>query len=278
MSKKPNYIEKNPKMCYAIFMNVNFAKEQQYQQVYFRYSRGPSLRKGHEIHTHHEIIYYIDGDATFISGNSCTVLEKNTLIFVPKGYFHNFDIKQQDKYVRLTISFPDMPILDEVLAEAQDIIVTRSAEVISFAQAIIKNIDSNPLPAQSLSVYASFLSLMSELTRHRTTSVQLPPKKNTLSECISFIDEHFTENIAVSDLAKKYFVSKSFLFSEFKRTFGISIHQYITQRRMIYAKKLLDEGKKPTDVYTYCGYSDYSTFYKAYIKRFRQSPKTDKKD
>lgn len=258
-------------------MNMNFVKEQQYKQVYFRYSRGPSLRKGHEIHPHHEIIYYIDGDATFISGNSSTVLEKNTLIFVPKGYFHNFNIKQQDKYVRLTISFPDIPILDEVLTEIGGIIVTRTADVINFAEAIIKTVDGNPFTSQALSVYASFLSLMSELTKHQSVSIQPQSEKNTLSQCIAFIDEHFTENIAVSDLAKKYFVSKSFLFTEFKRSFGISIHKYITQRRMVYAKSLLDEGKKPTDVYSACGYSDYSTFYKAYTKRFRQSPKTAKR-
>ena len=257
-------------------METNFAKEKQYNQVYFRYSRGPSLRKGHEIHPHHEIIYYIDGDATFISRNSCTVLKKNTLIFVPKGFFHNFNIKQQDKYVRLTISFPDIPILDEILMEVRDIIVTRTADVINFAEAIIKNIDGEPFTSQALSIYASFLSLMSELTKHQSTSTQSQSEKSILSQCIAFIDEHFTENIAVSDLAKKYFVSKSFLFTEFKKSFGISIHKYITQRRMIYAKRLLDKGKKPTDVYSLCGYSDYSTFFKAYTKRFGQSPKVAK--
>lgn len=258
-------------------METNFAKEKQYNQVYFRYSRGPSLRKGHEIHPHHEIIYYIDGDATFISRNSCTVLKKNTLIFVPKGFFHNFNIKQQDKYVRLTISFPDIPILDEVLMEVRDIIVTRTADVINFAEAIIKNVDGEPFTSQALSIYASFLSLMSELTKHQSPSPPPQSDKNILSRCIAFIDEHFTENIAVSDLAKKYFVSKSFLFTEFNKSFGISIHKYITQRRMIYAKRLLDEGKKPTDVYSLCGYSDYSTFFKAYTKRFGQSPKATKR-
>lgn len=258
-------------------MEMNFAKEKQYNQVHFRYSRGPSLRKGHEIHPHHEIIYYIDGDATFISRNSCTVLEKHTLIFVPKGCFHNFNIKRQDNYVRLTISFPDIPILDGVLTEVRDIIITRTVDVTNFAEAIIKNIDGTPFTSQALSVYASFLSLMSELTKHQSASAQPQSEKSILSQCIAFIDEHFTENIAVSDLAKKCFVSKSFLFTEFKKSFGVPIHKYITQRRMVYAKRLLDEGKKPTDVYSLCGYSDYSTFYKAYTKRFGQSPKDTKK-
>lgn len=261
-----------------MIMDTNFVKKIEYDQVYFRYSRGPSLRKGHEIHSHHEIIYYIDGDATFISGNHSVLLEKNTLIFVPKGHFHNFNIKNQDKYVRLTIAFPDISVLDALLGQICDIVITRDDDVIGFAEAIIKNLKCDFFVAQSLSIYASFLSLMSELTKEQRTIILPKAEKSTVSQCLAFIDEHFEENIKVSDLAKSYYVSKSYLFSEFKRTYGITIHQYITQRRMIYAQKLLGEGKKATDIYSLCGYSDYSTFYKAYTKRFGKSPKVSKKE
>ena len=278
MSKRSNYIAKNTERCYNTVMDINFVKELQYGQAHFRYSRGPSLRKGHEIHSHHEIIYYIDGDATFISGDSSTELRANTLIFVPKGCFHNFKIKHQEKYMRLTVSFPSLPILDEVLESVDGIVITRATDVIKYAEAMIKSISDDSYAARSLSVFASFLSLISELTRVGNDHVASTGKMGTVSQCIAFIDEHFAESISVSELAKRYYVSKSFLFSEFKRSFGISIHQYITQRRMVYAKRLLDEGKRPTEVYSLCGYSDYSTFYKAYIKRFSESPRSSQRD
>ena len=41
---------------------------------------------------------------------------------------------------------------------------------------------------------------------------------------------------------------------------------------MVYAKQLLEEGKKPTEISAMCGYSDYSTFYKAFVKRFSSPP------
>ena len=224
-------------------MDINFATEIRHEGASFRYSRGPSLRKGHEIHSHYEIIYYIDGDATFISGDDSVKLEKRTLIFVPKGCFHNFKIKHQNKYVRLTVSFPDLPILTTVFNELNGIVISREGQIIKHAENIIKNMTEPYFVAQGLSVFASFLSMMSELTKQQRAPVKTQGQKSIASQCLAFIDEHFTENITVDELAKKYFVSKSFLFSEFKGAFGISIHKYVTQRRMIYANKLLSEGK-----------------------------------
>ncbi|MBQ8408536.1 MAG: hypothetical protein IJY39_06680 [Clostridia bacterium] len=41
---------------------------------------------------------------------------------------------------------------------------------------------------------------------------------------------------------------------------------------MILAKQLIDSGSLPTRVFSDCGFSDYSSFYKAYVKHFAHSP------
>ena len=53
---------------------------------------------------------------------------------------------------------------------------------------------------------------------------------------------------------------------------GISLYKYITEKRLIFANKLLEQGEKPTKIYVQCGYKDYPTFYKAYTKMFGKSP------
>jgi methylphosphotriester-DNA--protein-cysteine methyltransferase len=40
-----------------------------------------------------------------------------------------------------------------------------------------------------------------------------------------------------------------------------------------YLRELLRQGKKPTEVFSSCGYQDYSTFYRAYLQFFGYSPK-----
>jgi AraC-like DNA-binding protein len=257
-------------------MEIGFTKEMQYEGVTFRYSRSPSLRKGNEIHAHHEIIYYIDGDATLLAGGIRKELEKNTLIFVPKGCFHNIKIKHQNNYIRLTIGFSDIPLLEEVLSHMDEIKLSCRPEVTAFADAIIKDMCGEFFAGKSLAVYASFLSMMSVLSKEQMESIKGREANDVVSQCMAYIDGNFAENIKVSELAKKYYVSESFLFSEFKKSLGISIHKYITQRRMMHAKSLLEEGRRPTEIHSLCGYADYSTFYKAYTKRFRQSPKEAK--
>jgi len=78
-------------------------------------------------------------------------------------------------------------------------------------------------------------------------------------------------------LQKKMCVSTPTLFQHFKNELGVSIHKYITEKRMIYARKLIYSGENPTNIFEKCGFSDYSTFYKAYKKMFSVSPIADKK-
>ena len=57
---------------------------------------------------------------------------------------------------------------------------------------------------------------------------------------------------------------------------GKSFKQYLNEVRLNNAKILLAKGNDATDVYTLCGFKDYSVFYKAYTKYFGKSPKQDK--
>jgi len=47
---------------------------------------------------------------------------------------------------------------------------------------------------------------------------------------------------------------------------------YVRTQKCILAKNLIDNGQLPTAVYTSCGFKDYSSFYRAYIKVFGRKP------
>ena len=46
---------------------------------------------------------------------------------------------------------------------------------------------------------------------------------------------------------------------------------------VVLSKQMMDAGELPTHVYTKCGFNDYSSFYRAYVKYFGTAP-TEKKD
>ena len=77
-------------------------------------------------------------------------------------------------------------------------------------------------------------------------------------------------------MAEQVHISASGITHRFKKEFGIPIHKYIMQKRLIYAKRLVEEGKQLTKIYSDVGFKDYSSFYKAYMNYFGYAPSRDK--
>jgi len=54
---------------------------------------------------------------------------------------------------------------------------------------------------------------------------------------------------------------------------GISIHQYITAKRLEASKGAILAGEKISDTYLRYGFRDYSAFFRAFRKEYGISPK-----
>ena len=52
----------------------------------------------------------------------------------------------------------------------------------------------------------------------------------------------------------------------------ISLKQYILQKKMMYAKSLLEKGTAPGTAAALCGYKNYASFYKIFLKVTGQAP------
>lgn len=79
--------------------------------------------------------------------------------------------------------------------------------------------------------------------------------------------------IKVSVLSKEFFISEATLCSRFKKETGVSIIEYVHQRKVAEAKLLLKSGLPPTEVAISLSYYDYSHFSKTFKKLTGLSPK-----
>ncbi len=262
-------------------MNTFFEKTLTYHSVYFRYARGKSIAKGNEIHPYHELLFYMDGDAVFLSETCREILSPNTLLFIPKERYHNFRIQNQDRYTRLVLNFPDLPDFEEALRPAmRDIRILHSPDpyllqlLQKMCETLARDVQDSATP---VFLYGAFLSVFAMLCKSNNDSLRFSlPHSTLLANCTAFIDKHFTEPISVGDIASAVNASPSTLFHCFKTSLGISVHRYITEKRLIYARNLLKSGKNPTEIFSACGFGDYSSFYKAYRNMFAHSPAEDK--
>ena len=129
------------------------------------------------------------------------------------------------------------------------------------------------LPEEKRDVY--FDLLISELVVLLCTS-----KKEVISynedeigiRVIKYLNDHIDKNISLDYLAKKFFVSKYYLCRAFKKHNGISVHGYINQKRVTYAKQLIEQGETASGAAYKVGFGDYSAFYRAYVKVTGKSP------
>ena len=93
----------------------------------------------------------------------------------------------------------------------------------------------------------------------------------------AFIEENYATHFTISDLARQLYVSPSTVSHLFKQKMGVSFYRYVTQRRLIAAKPLIEMGIPLEDVCLQVGFSDYSGFYRAFRQEYGISPRQYRK-
>lgn len=88
-----------------------------------------------------------------------------------------------------------------------------------------------------------------------------------------YIDDNFTMPLTIEEIAREVALSEYHFLRLFKLVYSISPYQYIIQKRLQYAKSLLN-GERPSvsGVALMTGFSDVHSFSKAFKKYFGYSP------
>lgn len=90
---------------------------------------------------------------------------------------------------------------------------------------------------------------------------------------IEYIETNLTNELTLESIAEHFYVSKYHIAHIFKENIGISIHQYITKKRLSLCQQAMESNLNITDIYQTYGFGDYSSFYRAFKKEFGISPK-----
>ncbi len=90
---------------------------------------------------------------------------------------------------------------------------------------------------------------------------------------LSFINEHLVDELTVDGVAEACYLNRSYLMHLFRRETGYTIGSYITEKRLFAARTLIQSGVSVTDACLRSGFASYAAFYRAYRKKFGESPK-----
>lgn len=98
------------------------------------------------------------------------------------------------------------------------------------------------------------------------------PTNSRILDILHYIDAHLTEDIPIERLAEEFFISKYHMMRLFRQETGYSIHGYLQERRLLHARELIRQGISATESCFRSGFGSYSSFTRAYAKRFGTTP------
>lgn len=88
-----------------------------------------------------------------------------------------------------------------------------------------------------------------------------------------YIEENINHDLSLERLAAEFFISKYHIAHIFKENIGISLHQFITKKRLALCQSAILSDVSITAAYRMAGFGDYSSFYRAFKKEYGLSPK-----
>ena len=245
-------------------------------------------------HDGYEIYLYLHGETNILLENDAKVMEPGDLVLFPPYVFHHpqpignstygrivINIKEEyfqnkgDEYKHFTDCFyqQDMTKLNFLHLSPEQVEYFKSYALV-LEGALLEDesqFGSQILAESVLNILLIFINRMSNTKQRKHKYANVLPQ--AITNAFHYINEHLTEAISASSVAGALHLHPVYLNRIFKANTGASIQQYIIEKRITLAKRLLREGTSPIDVCFMSGFNNYSNFSRTFSNHTGISPK-----
>ena len=123
--------------------------------------------------------------------------------------------------------------------------------------------------ASAMARHAAFSAILAKLEESAPAS----PVSGVMSRMMSYLAEHLSDGVRVSDLARAFNYSEDHVIRLFRRWRGVTPHRCIQDLRLRLARQLLEGTDRSVgDIAAQSGYGDPSAFYRAFRQAAGLSP------
>ncbi|MFA9463552.1 MAG: AraC family transcriptional regulator [Velocimicrobium sp.] len=235
-------------------------------------------------HDFNKIYILISGNVVYnIEGKTYPLLP-NDIVLINRNELHKPEINFSVPYERIIVytNFLEHSSLSycfqyakdytQPVIRLRDLPYTQLFNTLTKLEATIQCNDfANEIYQSAL--FTEFLVLLNRNMIHKEYStVSYHSSNNKVHQIIAYINEHIKEDLTVDFLSSHFYVSKYHLMRTFKAETGYSLHHYITNKRLLLACDLLSHDFSIGEVCFQCGFKDYSTFFRAFKKKYNCTP------
>ena len=245
-------------------------------------------------HTFYEVLSIrSSGGAEYLVDAQRYKLQRGDIIIVPPGVSHRpiFPEELTEPYKRdvlwissifiqrLMEQFPDEDVFQSSGTRLIRTAGTKWAYLMDMVHRGVRESEQKKL-GWELAVAANTAQLIVHFRRailDKAANTMKAEKKELMDKVLGHIEQHYREKLTLAEVAGRFYVSESTISQTFRKKMGVSFYRWVTQRRLIAAKTLIEEGKSMEQVAEQVGFADYSSFFRAFKQEFGISPRQYRK-
>ena len=101
-------------------------------------------------------------------------------------------------------------------------------------------------------------------------------RQTQMGSILFYLNQHLKEPLTLDEISDHFFISKHHLNKVFKKATGTTVIDYLLRKRIAYAQMLLFNGWHAKEAAADSGFSDYSSFYRSYVRILGHPPGADR--
>ena len=249
-------------------------------KIGFRDTRFKPFAPGQtDVHIHdcYEIYLNLSGDVSFFVNNNVYEVNKGTVVLSRPNEIHYCICNSECRHQCYCLWFE---CADENLSK----IIDKFNTVYTFAEhsqskilSLFERLHEATEKEQQLAQTLSFLGIIEFLADNEGSPSAGGYMPDKVSEIIDYINGHYAEITSVSQLAEAFHISRSTLSRWFKQYIKLSPTDFIQEKKLAYAKYLLQSGKSVTEAGYAAGFCDSAYFILRFKNKFGITPHQYKK-
>lgn len=278
------------KKLQTVFQDRQHMIATNFELYYYEDRKSPKLNL--HSHNYYEFYFFLEGDVKMQIDDSIYSVQYGDIVLIPPGISHKAIIQNQDiPYRRFVFWITQdycnyLSQFSPVYAYIMQFVSKHKRYIFHTDQMAFNAVQSKLLmlleemhsdrfgrDAKISICVEDLLLYINRLAYDQNMPKQTNTERSLYHLILDYIEEHIEEDLSLDKLAQEFYVSKYHIAHIFKDNTSLSIHQYITKKRLALCKEAIQGQMNITEAYQLYGFGDYSSFYRAFKKEYGISPK-----